>query len=424
MVRLAGLVAAGLLGLSRGVDWERLGDDQCADDMGSNFAHLRDYSERDDFRQIPYPFVDPYPEIANREVFIRAKTNSATGSGKLGLYLGTTMFGEELVFTDVRDNPSSRNRWILEPVRWEGGGGEVDGSRATSYRIRTANQRLNTNNAAYVRCCGGDDKDDGILGMDNVQTDTGCGFAMWLIYAIIPGRYNGTTADLPVFTMQMIGKLESGSTYQHMVNIDSSPSRASPRVATTRSHFYFQDMGIEDGLTLEDEAQDPRFQWVIELADTAAPTTAPTPQPSSSPTNPTPVPTDAPIQIRVVEKFSTRQDGLYVGAGAGAGVFGISAAGLMIFIWCTRRNLRKARLLDQGCSHHFFISHSQSTGGDKAFLLYEWLTQSSFLVWYDKKQRDVTSGSMRKGVSESSVLILLLTKGALDSDFVSFSFVY
>ena len=57
--------------------------------------------------------------------------------------------------------------------------------------------------------------------------------------------------------------------------------------------------------------------------------------------------------------------------------------------------------------YHFFVSHSQATGGDQANLITNHLEKRGLKIWYDNNMDDVTSEAMEQ-VSLFLLLFLLL----------------
>jgi hypothetical protein len=67
--------------------------------------------------------------------------------------------------------------------------------------------------------------------------------------------------------------------------------------------------------------------------------------------------------------------------------------------------------------YHFFISHSQATGGDQANLITSQLEKRGLKIWYDNNMDEITAEGMEKGVSESKAMIVLLTNGMMERSF-------
>eukprot|EP00935_MAST-01C_sp_MAST-1C-sp1_P002801 g2801.t1 len=66
-----------------------------------------------------------------------------------------------------------------------------------------------------------------------------------------------------------------------------------------------------------------------------------------------------------------------------------------------------------GARNHFFISHSQATGGDQANTLYLEFERLGFSCWYDNRASDLTKDGMRQGIIDSEAFILFLSPGIL-----------
>eukprot|EP00935_MAST-01C_sp_MAST-1C-sp1_P000509 g509.t1 len=78
--------------------------------------------------------------------------------------------------------------------------------------------------------------------------------------------------------------------------------------------------------------------------------------------------------------------------------------------------------LPPGMDDHFFLSHTQATGGDQCQSLYLDLLRMGFRCWFDKmvSGNKVTKEGMREGIEKSGAFVLFLSKGVLTRDFVIF----
>lgn len=56
--------------------------------------------------------------------------------------------------------------------------------------------------------------------------------------------------------------------------------------------------------------------------------------------------------------------------------------------------------------YHFFVSHSQATGGDQANLITNHLEKRGLKIWYDNNMDEVTAEAMEH-VSTSPLVLLL-----------------
>ena len=57
---------------------------------------------------------------------------------------------------------------------------------------------------------------------------------------------------------------------------------------------------------------------------------------------------------------------------------------------------------DKNC--HFFISHSQATGGDQANLITNHLEKRGLKIWYDNNMDDVTAEAMEQVSTSTDTL--------------------
>ena len=73
--------------------------------------------------------------------------------------------------------------------------------------------------------------------------------------------------------------------------------------------------------------------------------------------------------------------------------------------------------LPPGKEWHFFISHSQATGGDQANLITNNLEKRGLKIWYDNNMEEITESGMKEGVQKSKALIVLLTSGMMGRPF-------
>ena len=86
----------------------------------------------------------------------------------------------------------------------------------------------------------------------------------------------------------------------------------------------------------------------------------------------------------------------------------------------SRRNIFELRIPDllAPLTKHVFISYNSETGRDVARLLQMGLTQCGFHVWFDQTLNgQITEDAMMKGVAESRMFLMLLTKGVLKKPF-------
>jgi len=68
--------------------------------------------------------------------------------------------------------------------------------------------------------------------------------------------------------------------------------------------------------------------------------------------------------------------------------------------------------------YHFFLSHSQATGGDQVDALCLELHCSGLKAWYDNRAANVTAEGMISGVNEAHAFVLFLSEGCLLRPFV------
>ena len=54
--------------------------------------------------------------------------------------------------------------------------------------------------------------------------------------------------------------------------------------------------------------------------------------------------------------------------------------------------------------YHFFISHSQATGGDQANLITNHLEKRGLKIWYDNNMDDVTAEAMKQVSTSTDTL--------------------
>lgn len=73
--------------------------------------------------------------------------------------------------------------------------------------------------------------------------------------------------------------------------------------------------------------------------------------------------------------------------------------------------------LPPGKEWHFFISHSQATGGDQANLITNNLEKRGLKIWYDNNMEEITESGMKEGVQKSKAMIVLLTSGMMGRPF-------
>jgi|EP01044_Picomonas_judraskeda_P028517 hypothetical protein len=55
-------------------------------------------------------------------------------------------------------------------------------------------------------------------------------------------------------------------------------------------------------------------------------------------------------------------------------------------------------------NYHFFISHSQATGGDQANLITNHLEKRGLKIWYDNNMDDVTAEAMEQVSTSTDTL--------------------
>jgi hypothetical protein len=79
-----------------------------------------------------------------------------------------------------------------------------------------------------------------------------------------------------------------------------------------------------------------------------------------------------------------------------------------------------AVLLPGNAHSHFFLSHSQSTGGDQTNAIYLELRQLGFTCWYDNRAKDLTKEGMRRGIQQAAAFLLFLSDGVLERPFCRF----
>ncbi|XRB19606.1 TIR domain-containing protein [Pseudoscourfieldia marina] len=70
-------------------------------------------------------------------------------------------------------------------------------------------------------------------------------------------------------------------------------------------------------------------------------------------------------------------------------------------------------LWQSGSEFHFFISHAQANGQDQVHAMTRDLENLGVKVWRDMDQAQITWAGMKKGVENSLVFMLFLTKGAI-----------
>eukprot|EP01050_Picozoa_sp_SAG11_P008858 SAG11_NODE_801_length_7112_cov_6.438329_5_plen_132_part_00 len=91
---------------------------------------------------------------------------------------------------------------------------------------------------------------------------------------------------------------------------------------------------------------------------------------------------------------------------------------LLVAPIATSFDISKKKALSGSDRWHFFLSHSQETGGNQAQLLHSKLTELGFKVWYDNDMDEVNTAAMARGVQESACVILFLSKGIFTRPFV------
>jgi len=64
--------------------------------------------------------------------------------------------------------------------------------------------------------------------------------------------------------------------------------------------------------------------------------------------------------------------------------------------------------------YHFFISHAQATGGDQVHSMTKELQRRDCAVWWDMElESEITEEAMKKGIEDSLVVIVFLTKDSM-----------
>eukprot|EP00935_MAST-01C_sp_MAST-1C-sp1_P002075 g2075.t1 len=74
--------------------------------------------------------------------------------------------------------------------------------------------------------------------------------------------------------------------------------------------------------------------------------------------------------------------------------------------------------LPEDMDFHWFVSHSQATGGDQCQSLCQSLETAGFIVWYDQTASDLTTEGMRAGIQRSQCCIIFLSDGVMGREFV------
>jgi len=76
--------------------------------------------------------------------------------------------------------------------------------------------------------------------------------------------------------------------------------------------------------------------------------------------------------------------------------------------------------LPDGCKHHVFLSHTQTTAGDAVHVLSLLLKARGIEVWYDQSMEKLAKQDMERGIKESACFLLFLSVGVMESKYCQF----